>query len=220
MRIIAGKSRGRPVISPSDDTTRPITDRAKQSLFDALAVAVDFSATPVLDCVCDTGSLGLECLSRGSPRVVFVENGRSALENLRNNIVAFGVKDRSDVLRLDAYRTPSALAGLPTPDGRPLKFLLAFVDPPYAQMESPDERDAVDNLVQALALDWVPTGGLIILRHPTEVKLTGLRLAPLVIRQMVYGSMTITWLETQTGTGSQAANVVADHAPADSPGDI
>lgn len=219
MRIIAGKFRGRPVISPSDDSTRPITDRAKQSLFDALAVAVDFSATPVLDCFCGTGSLGLECLSRGSPRAVFVENGRSPLDNLRNNIAAFGVKDRSDVLRLDAYRTPSALTGLPTPEGRPLKFLLAFVDPPYAQMESAEERDAVDKLVQALARDWMPPGGLIILRHPTEVKLTGLWLAPLVVRQMVYGSMTITWVETQPAaavSGVKASTAQPpDHSVAD-----
>ena len=197
MRIIAGEFRGRPVLSPADESTRPITDRAKQSLFDALAVAVDFSAAPVLDCFCGTGSLGLECLSRGAPRVVFVERGWPAMENLRNNIAAFGVKDRSDVLRIDAYRTPSALIGLSDGSGNGLRFLLAFVDPPYAQMENPDQRTAVDELVAALVKTWMLPGGLIILRHPTEVKLDGMMLRAYVSRQMLYGSMAITWLDTE-----------------------
>ena len=119
------------------------------------------------------------------------------MENLRNNIAAFGVKDRSDVLRIFAYRTPSALTGLADGSGNGLRFLLAFVDPPYAQMENPDQRTAVDELVAALVKTWMLPGGLIILRHPTEVKLDGMMLRAYVSRQMLYGSMAITWLDTE-----------------------
>ena len=64
MRIIAGEFKGRQLLAPTGDATRPITDRAKQSLFDILAPHIDGAV--VYDCFAGTGSMGLECLSRGA----------------------------------------------------------------------------------------------------------------------------------------------------------
>ena len=90
MRIIAGELGGRKILPPPTETTRPITDRAKQSLFDFLGYLTD--GANVLDAFAGTGSMGLECLSRGARRVVFVERDRGALLNLRKNITALGLE--------------------------------------------------------------------------------------------------------------------------------
>ena len=71
MRIIAGEFRGRRLLPPTGDNTRPITDRAKQSLFDILAPLIPNSV--VYDCFAGTGSMGLECLSRGAKLTTFFE---------------------------------------------------------------------------------------------------------------------------------------------------
>jgi 16S rRNA (guanine966-N2)-methyltransferase len=81
MRIIAGEFRGRKLLAPESDTTRPITDRAKQSLFDILSPRID--GARVLDLFAGTGSMGLECLSRGASHATFFEADRSAVTRLR-----------------------------------------------------------------------------------------------------------------------------------------
>src|SRR5215212_6812606 len=77
MRIIAGQFGGRKLLAPPSNATRPITDRAKQSLFDILSP--DIEGALVYDCFAGTGSMGLECLSRGSRHAFFFEADRSAL---------------------------------------------------------------------------------------------------------------------------------------------
>ncbi|MEO0586315.1 MAG: RsmD family RNA methyltransferase, partial [Planctomycetota bacterium] len=94
MRIIAGEHRGRRLVGPTDDrTTRPITDRVKEALFarlTAMGLFGDFEAGAVADVFCGTGSLGLEALSRGARRCVFVDRDRSALDGLRENLEVLG----------------------------------------------------------------------------------------------------------------------------------
>ncbi|HEX2971347.1 MAG TPA: RsmD family RNA methyltransferase, partial [Tepidisphaeraceae bacterium] len=91
MRIIAGEFRGRKLLSPEGDTTRPITDRVKQSLFDILTPLLPEAV--VYDCFSGTGSMGLEALSRGAAQATFFEADRSALARLRQNIDALKVAD-------------------------------------------------------------------------------------------------------------------------------
>src|SRR5438874_2508970 len=96
MRIIAGEFRGRTILPPTGDTTRPITDRAKQSLFDILTPLLPGAV--VYDCFAGTGSMGLESLSRGASRTLFFEADRSAVMLLKKNIDSLGVGDRSQVV--------------------------------------------------------------------------------------------------------------------------
>lgn len=197
MRIIAGTFRTRRLIGPDSLTTRPITDRAKQSLFDALTCAVAIPDCLALDLFCGTGSLGLECLSRGAARVVFVERDRNALDGLRKNIQALRVEPNCDVMAADAYHVGPLLPGklhgrLPG---------LAFIDPPYAQMETPEGRSRVDELVRSVAELMVPEA-LIILRHPTAVRLDDMALHTRIVRELRYGSMAITWLSTGVRSAS------------------
>src|SRR5580693_2175081 len=96
LRIIAGQLRGRRLLPPAGDATRPITDRAKQSLFDILSPMI--AEARVYDCFAGTGSMGLECLSRGASSVTFFESDRSAVKRLEENISILKVVDHSVVV--------------------------------------------------------------------------------------------------------------------------
>jgi 16S rRNA (guanine966-N2)-methyltransferase len=127
MRIIAGAWRGRSLTAPPGTGTRPTADRVRQALFDILMHApwagrsvVENSV--VLDVFAGTGALGLEALSRGAARAVFVERSRPALTALRANIEACRAGDRCEVLPIDALSVPS---------GQPADIV--FLDPPYGQ---------------------------------------------------------------------------------------
>src|SRR3954466_165319 len=102
MRIIAGEFRSRRILPPASDATRPITDRVKQSLFDILTPHIE--GARVYDCFAGTGSMGLECLSRGAAHVTFFEADRSAVARLKRNIAAVSAADRSTVMAGDLFR--------------------------------------------------------------------------------------------------------------------
>ena len=126
MRIIAGTHRGRRIAPPEGTATRPITDRVKQSLFDRLASADRLQDAVVLDIFAGTGSLGLECLSRGAVHVTFIEQDRSASRRLEQNAAMLGESDKSRIMRANALGGGLAMA-LPRRD-----YSLIFMDPPYA----------------------------------------------------------------------------------------
>ncbi|CAG0970932.1 Ribosomal RNA small subunit methyltransferase D [Phycisphaerales bacterium] len=123
MRIIAGEFRHRTLLSPPDsETSRPIPDRVKESLFSLLRG--HFEGAAVFEGFAGVGTIGLECLSRGAERVVMVEQDRRVAELLKRNVATLECEDRCDVVVGDALGM-GALARSP----RPLH--LAFLDPPY-----------------------------------------------------------------------------------------
>lgn len=130
MRIVGGTLRGRRLASlgKGDEAARlrPTSDRVRESLFNMLMSAHGdvVAGAHVLDLFAGTGALGLEALSRGAGRAVFVENGRKALAVLRENIALCEVRERAQVLARDARRPGK------TPDG---VFDLVFLDPPYGK---------------------------------------------------------------------------------------
>lgn len=134
MRVIAGKYRGRPLVPPPTDQTRPILDRVKVSLFDwlgsRLARPGEIPPIAVLDIFCGTGSLGIEALSRGASYCVFVEKDRPTVKCLQANIDAFGIS--SDSVEV---RTESAERLRCRPPRHPDGFELIFLDPPYVLSE-------------------------------------------------------------------------------------
>jgi 16S rRNA (guanine966-N2)-methyltransferase len=202
MRIIAGKFGGRELVSPpgGEAVTRPITDRAKQSLFDALrdcfAVLDERGrAGTVLDCFAGTGSMGLECLSRGAARAVFVERNRGALEGLKANLRELGVEmGRAALVPTDAYTLAEFGGGANGILAEYMPLTVAFVDPPYSHMETGHLRHKVDELVRWLARECMVEGGIISLRHPTRVSVDAEALGVKVVREMRYGEMGITWV--------------------------
>ncbi len=127
MRIVAGKLRGRHLFSPKDQSIRPTTDRNREKLFNILTHRwADQLNGNVLDIFAGTGALGLEALSRGASRCVFIENGRQGSSLIQQHIDTFGLAECARILRLDATR-PGKLD-----DWGP--FDLVFADPPYGRM--------------------------------------------------------------------------------------
>ena len=120
MRIIAGQWRGRPLVAPKGDATRPTADRMREALFSMLASRVgSFEDLAVADLFAGSGALGLEALSRGAASCLFVEQDRAALDALRANADKLGI--RPDV------RATSVLALGPA--AKPMDIIL--MDPPY-----------------------------------------------------------------------------------------
>ncbi len=123
MRIIAGEFKGRRLSTVRDLSIRPTTDRAKQAIFDILTHRIDFEGIEVLDLFAGSGSLGLEAVSRGARRVVFVENSRTSLAVLMKNIASLGCDERVEVRQAEVFWFLKNTTR---------SFDLVFVDPPYA----------------------------------------------------------------------------------------
>jgi len=123
MRIISGTSKGRKLVTPKNWSLRPTSDRVKESIFNILREQIEGGM--VLDLFAGTGNLGIEALSRGAKKVIFVEKGRHALRLIQRNLAQFGLEERSEVLPIDANRAIGILKQ------RGKTFDLIFMDPPY-----------------------------------------------------------------------------------------
>ena len=102
MRVIAGEAKGRKLLSVPGQATRPITDRVKKALFDILGGQVVNAL--FLDLFAGTGSVGIEALSRGARRAVFVERGRQALKVIAENLKRTGLADPAQVVGSDVFK--------------------------------------------------------------------------------------------------------------------
>lgn len=145
MRIIAGRFRRRQLHSAPGLTTRPITDRVKESLFERIEESL--REARIADVFAGTGTLGLEALSRGARSVVFFEQDRVAFELLRKNVAALEVGDCTVCWQTDAvrtsYRPQSPLDVLP--------YDLIFFDPPYKLADSMRPASPLWKSLQRLA---------------------------------------------------------------------
>jgi 16S rRNA (guanine(966)-N(2))-methyltransferase RsmD len=142
MRIIAGSARGRRLLAPGDRSVRPALDRIRESTFSILAEGLEGSR--VLDLFAGTGSLGLEALSRGAGRALFVERSRKAAGILKKNIWRLGFQKTSSVVVGDALRLPDLTALTEE------AFDLVFLDPPFAMLSRPPEEARVYGRLQEL----------------------------------------------------------------------
>lgn len=123
MRVIAGRLGGRRLSAPRGRTTRPTSDRVREALFSILG---ELAGNVVLDLFAGTGALGIEALSRGAERVVFVERDASAVATLRANLAALELGEGEANVRVC-----DALESLRAARARGETYDLVFVDPPY-----------------------------------------------------------------------------------------
>jgi 16S rRNA (guanine966-N2)-methyltransferase len=130
MRIVAGTLRGRPLVAPKGQSTRPTADRTRQAIFNVLEHAAwspGLAERRVIDLFAGSGALGIEAVSHGAAFCLFVDRGEPARAAIRANLTALGVGHRARIDRRDA----TAIGRLAPGDGEP--FDLAFLDPPYGQ---------------------------------------------------------------------------------------
>jgi 16S rRNA (guanine966-N2)-methyltransferase len=175
MRVIAGRFGGRRLQAPAGRVTRPTSDRVREALFSMLALV---EGAEVLDLFAGTGALGIEAVSRGARRAVFIERDAGALGALRDNLAALGLEPgEAEVRRGDAF------GALRTAREREETYDLVFIDPPYRQ-----------------ARDWGPELAVILpplLRPAARVVVESDRRAPVelgleVEQERRYGNTNIT----------------------------
>lgn len=154
MRIVGGRFRGRPLVAPTHEGTRPTSDRVREAIFNILvhgAAKVELEGARVLDLFAGTGALGLEALSRGALFCLFVEHDANARALTRRNIEALGLTGLTKVFRRDATELG--------PAGKNSGFTLAFLDPPYGQGLA--ER----SLISAAAGGWLAPGAVAVVEE-------------------------------------------------------
>ena len=123
MRIISGSLKGRLINVPKSELIRPTTDRVRETLFNLLNNTIDFEGITVLDLYAGSGSLGLECLSRGADEVHFVEKNFVIYKNLLQNIRSLEVEDSCSVFKM----TAANFSKRPAEN----KYDLILADPPF-----------------------------------------------------------------------------------------
>jgi 16S rRNA (guanine966-N2)-methyltransferase len=150
MRVIAGQYRGRRLVGPDTNETRPIMDRAKESIFNSIAFEIPDSR--VADLFAGSGSFGIEAMSRGAASVVFVESGRKALESLHANLEML---DIPAVVRRADVRTWDAAADGP--------FDIVFCDPPW-----PMDAHIVAEVLERIAPELSEEALVVVTRRSTD----------------------------------------------------
>jgi len=197
MRIVGGENKGRALMAPRGEGTRPTSDRTRQAIFDMLAHAPwyghdELEEAIVLDGYAGTGAMGLEALSRGAQRASFIERDRNALNALRANLDICRARDISRVLSCSVTHPPRATE----------PHTLIFLDPPYG-------KTLVESGLRALARGgWIAEGALIVAETgatedfapfvpPSEHFSPTLPAEPLVIRKFGAGKVTI-WRHSST----------------------
>ena len=189
MRIIAGEFRGRKLLPPGTDSTRPVTDRVKQSVFDILSPVIEGAV--VYDCFAGTGSMGLEALSRGAKHVTFFEAERTAAARLKSNIATLKVETFTTVIAGDLFRWFEHTVMRE-------KATLVFLDPPYRFLK--ERAEDLQALAVTLAQRHLAADSTVVFRHDSRdsLELTALQRAD--VRE--YGGMVVEFLSprvTQSG---------------------
>ena len=152
MRVIAGRAKGRRLYGPVAGT-RPITDRAKESLFSILGARVENAR--FLDLFAGTGAVGIEALSRGAEYVTFIENSKQAVKTIYRNLTHTQLGEYAEVIVADVFKF---LAGHATP------FDTIFMAPPQYQELWSKTLQLIDGCPQ-----WLTPGGMTIVQiDPNE----------------------------------------------------
>jgi len=136
LRVISGTARGRRLKSVPGDTTRPITDRVKEALFNILGA--DIRGAVLLDLFAGTGAVGIEALSRGAAHVLFNDRHRLAVKTIRENLTLTRLEAGARVLQSDAFGL------LSNPPEQPFDYI--YIAPPqYSQLWSRAMQTLDDN---------------------------------------------------------------------------
>ncbi len=184
MRIISGFFKGKKILEPVDNKTRPLKDLTKESIFNIIVHSnkfdLDLNNSEILDLFCGVGSFGIECLSRGVKSVVFVDNYGQVLSVLKKNLLSFKKLENykvieTDILKDNFDKTINS------------KFDIIFLDPPY------NENNLEKILIKIENLKLLNKKGIIIIhRHKKTRDIFPSNLK--IIEEKVYGISKITFL--------------------------
>jgi len=160
MRIISGTSRGKRILSPNDDVTRPLKDLTKESIFNIIKhsnlLKLKIEKSNILDLFSGVGSFGLECLSRGASNVFFFEKYENVLKILKKNIENLEFTQQTSIAESDIFNKDNLIR-------LKNKFEIIFMDPPFKEKKI---FDLIENIAE---LNLLKKRGIIIIhRHKKE----------------------------------------------------
>lgn len=180
LRIISGKCRGTKLEAPGGMSTRPTTDRIKETLFNI--IAFDLPGCKFLDLFGGSGAIGIEALSRGAEKVVFIDNGQEATKCINKNLQKTGLQNLGIVYNIDVY------SGIKKLGSQNAKFDIIFLDPPYNLVGLNEIfKEIVEN-------DLLADKGYIILENASEaIKIENEKLK--LAREKVYKTTTLSFFE-------------------------
>jgi 16S rRNA (guanine(966)-N(2))-methyltransferase RsmD len=184
MRIIAGTKRGMKLLGPKSETSRPYTDRVKESLFSVLYKYGLLEDRAVADVFSGVGSMGLEALSRGAEFALFVEKDPKIGSILKQNIEKAGFTAQSKVIRANAFKI-----GAPV-DFEGQKYSIIFVDPPYRLSSDAGEDSDLSRLLDLLP-EQLTDDGIVIVRTNKRVNLQDRYGRLKIIERRKWGNMAV-----------------------------
>ncbi|MEE9604580.1 MAG: 16S rRNA (guanine(966)-N(2))-methyltransferase RsmD [Candidatus Scalindua sp.] len=193
MRVISGKAKGARLSALSSKGTRPILDRVKESLFSILGDFVVDSV--VLDVFAGTGSLGIEALSRGAKRCLFVDNNIHAVQVIKKNLQDTRFLEMAEILEKDAFALSAFLTD------KCMKFDLILVAPPYRLIDADSkDREKIFTLLDECASRQILNGsGIIVLQHHKKQIVSQKNFKHLkVVDERRYGNTQLTFLRTNS----------------------
>lgn len=198
MRVISGKAKGARLRALSGKRTRPILDRVKESLFNILGDFIVDSV--VLDLFAGTGSLGIEALSRGAKRCLFVDNNIHAVQVIKKNLQGTRFLEGAEILKKNVF-TLSALLSQ-----KGIKFDLILVAPPYRliDLDSKERGKIFTFLDECVSSQILNERGIVVLQHHrkqavSQEDLTQLR----VFDERRYGNTQLTFLKANSTSNSE-----------------
>lgn len=157
MRVVSGEYKGIALKAVPGNSTRPTTDKVKESIFNIIGPY--FNGGIGLDLFAGSGSLGIEALSRGVENVIFVDRDGKAIATIKENLQTCGLLDQSEVYRNDADRALKAIMK------REIKFDYIFLDPPY-------KKQQLEHLLETIQNEELLTNnGIIVCEHSKDVVL-------------------------------------------------
>jgi 16S rRNA (guanine966-N2)-methyltransferase len=177
MRVVAGERKGMPLKAITGTTTRPTTDKIKESIFNIIGPFFDGGI--VLDLFAGSGGLGIETLSRGANTAIFVEKDGRAFQTLQENIKKCRYEEVSETFKTDANRAVKGLLK------RDIQIDYLFLDPPYHKKEY---YDLLSTLVENEKLS---DDAIIVCEHAVEVSLPTNYGEYSLARKETYGSTII-----------------------------
>ena len=193
MRVISGKAKGARLSALSSKGTRPILDRVKESLFSILGDFVVDSV--VLDVFAGTGSLGIEALSRGAKRCLFVDDNMHAVQVIKKNLQDTRFLEMAEILEKDAFALSAFLTD------KCMKFDLILVAPPYRLIDadSKDREKIFTFLDECASGQILNENGIIVLQHHKKQIVSQENFKHLKVDdERRYGNTQLTFLRTNS----------------------
>ena len=184
MRIISGFFKGKKILEPKDNKTRPLKDLTKESIFNIIKHSnkfrIDLSSSYVLDLFSGVGSFGIECLSRGVKKVIFIENYPGVLPLLKKNLLSLRSIQNYEIIEKNIYKDNIFLK-------LNNKFDIIFLDPPYKDKN-------LENLLNEIKEQKILNKNGIIILHRHKNELDTFPSSFKFIEQKIYGISKIIFL--------------------------